>query len=580
MTTFRRTFPLLAAVGGSLALGSTPALATTPPAHAPGRVVFSVNQGAVGADADGGGASVAVVLPDGGAVLAGNGGTGRDFRVYLAEINADGSLNGAFGGGHGVATLPGFIVDQIVRESDGSFVVAGEGTSQSRTQFPPIVLAHVNPDGSLDSSFGVAGVATLPIQSSCGNCAAVSAEPSGDLVVTGNTGNLATKPVAIPVTGNTQWVVARLTPTGVLDPSFGVAGVATLLRTASFGSAVSAQPGGDIVALGRIVAGGRTVSVLTRLQPSGAADPTFNGGSPVAVPDGADSGMIADADGTVVVDASTAVVRYTAAGAPDPTFGSGGVAPITGFPTATLPFPLPQNTTPQTALLPAPGDSALLYNVGNGGVVVGERLTPAGAIDPSFAGTSARQITLGFGGGGSGFVVSVRPRPLPPLTQNSTDIRGSIVERADGSFLAVNGVSVIQPTGEGEGKSVFDFAVAGLTSTFAADPTFGGPPTPLETELRVVRQHAATARTRHGIVVELTLSQPGLARVTIKAHGRVIAQNVLPAFGHGEMSIPVELTAYGNTYLRNHRGVKVTATATGRDLLTNTATATASGTLR
>lgn len=582
MTILRRALPLMvAAVGGTSSFVAGTAMAATPAAKAPGRVVFPVDGGVVNTNPDGGGASAAVTLPDGGAVLAGNGGGGgANFRAYVARIRSDGLPDTTFGSG-GVVTLPGFLVNQVVREADGSLVVAGSGRGLDTFQLPAIVLVHLRADGTLDSSFGTGGVATLPVESSCGNCAAASVLPDGDLVVTGNTGRVMPPLGPGPqATADTQWVVARLTPNGALDPSFGAAGIATLLPTASSGTAVATLTNGDTVALGRVVAGGGTASVLTRLLPSGAVDPSFNAGSMVAVPGGGVSGMIANADGTVLVDATSVIARYTSAGLLDPSFGAGGLAPVTGFPASASPFPIPQAQVAQTQMLPAPGDSAVLFDVGNSGVVVGERLTPSGAVDPTFGGATAKQIALGFGGGGSGFIVSVRPRPLPPLAQDSTDIRGTIVERADGSFLAVNGVKVIQPTGEGEGMSIFDFAVAGLTPSFAPDPSFGGLATPLYAKLRVIRQRASTDHTRHGILVELTLDQPGLARVVIKAHGRVVAQNVLPVFGPGAAILPVELTSYGDQLLRSRRGIRVTATATGRDLLTNAATSTSSATLR
>jgi hypothetical protein len=55
---------------------------------------------------------------------------------------------------------------------------------------------------------------------------------------------------------------------------------------------------------------------------------------------------------------------------------------------------------------------------------------------------------------------------------------------------------------------------------------------------------------------------------------------VLPVFAAGVSFLPVELTSYGNQLLRTHRGVGLTAVVTARDLLTNTATATAVGLLR
>ena len=232
MTILRSALPLIVvAAGGVCAPAGVASAASPPPVKAPGRVVFSVNGGVVSNDVDGGGAQAAVVLPDGGAVMVGNGG---GTHTYAAEIRPDGSLDPSFGSG-GIASLPGFNVDQVVREADGSFVVAGSGGSGlSVTQFPPIVLVRLSATGTIDTSFGANGVATLTIQSSCGNCAAVSVLPTGDLVVTGNTGNFPADPIKNPqATGDTRWVVARLTPNGALDPSFGQAGIATLLPAGS-----------------------------------------------------------------------------------------------------------------------------------------------------------------------------------------------------------------------------------------------------------------------------------------------------------------------------------------------------------
>jgi hypothetical protein len=45
-------------------------------------------------------------------------------------------------------------------------------------------------------------------------------------------------------------------------------------------------------------------------------------------------------------------------------------------------------------------------------------------------------------------------------------------------------------------------------------------------------------------------------------------------------TLPVELTHYGDSYLPRHGDLRVTVRATGRDLLTSTATATTTGRLR
>ena len=130
--------------------------------------------------------------------------------------------------------------------------------------------------------------------------------------------------------------------------------------------------------------------------------------------------MLVNADGTVLVDATTAVVRYTAAGLPDPAFGTGGVAPITGFPVPISPFPISQTQTTPTDMLPAPGDSAVLFNVGSQGVVQAERLTPSGAVDPTFGGPTAKQIIARLRRRRIGLH---RQRPTPPTATAGAEHR-------------------------------------------------------------------------------------------------------------------------------------------------------------
>jgi hypothetical protein len=65
-------------------------------------------------------------------------------------------------------------------------------------------------------------------------------------------------------------------------------------------------------------------------------------------------------------------------------------------------------------------------------------------------------------------------------------------------------------------------------------------------------------------------SAVGVARVKITQGGRAIAHSLLPVFKTLRGILPVELTRYGNAYLRRHRNVRVSITATARDLLTRT----------
>ncbi|MEO9174294.1 MAG: hypothetical protein ABI317_02185 [Gaiellales bacterium] len=109
---------------------------------------------------------------------------------------------------------------------------------------------------------------------------------------------------------------------------------------------------------------------------------------------------------------------------------------------------------------------------------------------------------------------------------------------------------------------------------------FGGPATRLRVRLGLALQRAATAHARHAIRVILNQSAAGLTRVRISAGGHVIAQSVVPVFGSGPRTLPVELTYHGAALLRSHRNVRVQITAAARDLLAGPGSATASGTLR
>ncbi|MCC7382138.1 MAG: tandem-95 repeat protein [Deltaproteobacteria bacterium] len=120
---------------------------------------------------------------------------------------------------------------------------------------------------------------------------------------------------------------------------------------------------------------------LYRLLSSGAADPSFGGGSPVThavppIPDWARARVAIDRQGRLIASvlvetASTAVVRFTPSGQLDSTFGSGGAVTL------------------QTTVLASPGlgidrqdriTLSQLTSKGGGAV----RLLPDGRLDPSF----------------------------------------------------------------------------------------------------------------------------------------------------------------------------------------------------
>lgn len=566
----------LALVGGSLAPCAIAAAAVLPPGvdaaappairTAPGRVEFSVDGGAIDDQDNAGGAGDSgVALPDGGAVAVFAGQFGESDVV---QIQADGALDASFGSGGIVqlgGELPHFNAGDILRQPDGRLVVLGTVQSSDPRAEPTSELVALNADGSPDASFGTAGVDVLPLQA-----ASFALRPGGGFVVDGDT----TQRLAANGTQIIQWVVAGLTSGGALDPSFGQSGMVTIAQNGAGGGLLTVLPDGDIVMLGsESINFAYYQSELGRLLPAGAPDPSFHGGTLETLP-ASPSELLAYPDGTVIVGVEHALIRYTAAGLPDQTFGSGGIV-------QTGP---PGQFAQAGQLLPAAGDGALVIDQ-TGGEYAGGRyraqlIGPTGAIDPSLGGPDGLAFSIPFGGGSSNLLSTIHPPPAASLGLDGNTFGGLAVQRPDGSYLFLGGVTVSQPTGEGTGNSIADFATAALTPSFKVDASFGGPATPPHASLAIIRQRASTARTRHGIRVTLKLSAPGLARVVVKAAGRVVAQNVLPVFGTGSTTLPVELTTFGAQWLKSHPRSRLTAALKARDLLASDASATATGSLR
>ena len=133
--------------------------------------------------------------------------------------------------------------------------------------------ARLNPDGSLDPSFDGDGRFTYAAgRSSSAN--ALALQPDGKIILGG---------VAGIVSGpeRNDFVAARLSPDGSLDPSFDGDGLVTVaFAGSSSANALALQPDGKIVLAG--VTRGVSDSdhdyfAAARLSPDGSLDPSFDG---------------------------------------------------------------------------------------------------------------------------------------------------------------------------------------------------------------------------------------------------------------------------------------------------------------
>jgi uncharacterized delta-60 repeat protein len=227
----------------------------------------------------------------------------------------------------------------VVIQSDGKIVVGGNTFSfNTGTDF---ALARYNADGSLDASFGAGGKVITDVAVN-GNdfLAGLALQSDGKIIAAGS---------SIPLgPDGSNFAVVRYDTNGVLDPTFGTGGIASI----DFGSA---REIGRAVALqldGKIVVGGETTTdfrpqfALARYNVDGTADATFGTGGFSTTSFSPDMntqifGIGIQADDRIVAAGTTfvqnvpgngdfGVARYNADGSLDTTFGTNGLT-ITDF---------------------------------------------------------------------------------------------------------------------------------------------------------------------------------------------------------------------------------------------------------
>jgi uncharacterized delta-60 repeat protein len=282
-----------------------------------------------------------------------------------AVFSTDGTTGGSFDTGTAVAF-----------QADGKLVVGG------RNGINGPVLARFDADGAVDTSFGTNGI-VLPSFGALFQVNAVVVQPAGGIVVSG-----------IAATAhNDELIALRYTPAGVLDTSFGSNGLASV--SAGLGAQTYAMAG---AADGKIVVAGSTSInrefAVARFTVDGTPDPTFgtNGTASSAFGSGTNMAqmvVVAPDDsiitlGTTSHPTSFALVKFTAAGAVDSTFGASGVASLPGTPLA------------QPLALALQSDGAILALFGQ---ITGRyqlvRVLPNGTLDTSFGTAGTATISVG-----------------------------------------------------------------------------------------------------------------------------------------------------------------------------------------
>lgn len=268
------------------------------------------------------------VLPDDRLVIGGAGGVPGALNLVALRLTAAGAIDPTFGTA-GIASIDAGGTDEraigVALDSQGRILLAG-------ATGPTVVagvLARLSPDGQLDPTLDGDGVIVNDANAS-GPVAfnGVTVDDSGRLVIAGQANG-----------GDFDWIILRMLDDGTLDGTLGGSGLSSvdLGNRDQFGTLAAATSAGILV-VGQTFNGASFDGALYRATETGAPDSTFGTGG-VAQPDLGDSERYfvaaLDASGRIVaggqargIDDDMLIMRFTSAGIADAGFGAAAIVRI------------------------------------------------------------------------------------------------------------------------------------------------------------------------------------------------------------------------------------------------------------
>ena len=416
-----------------------------------------------------------------------NRGNGYDLNFGLIRLNSDGSLDHAFGidGKQVIQVGPSYdYVNSVFQQTDGKLVIAGTSYS-SDLRSSDFSLVRLNGDGNLDSSFGIGGKMLVPVGSGFESVVSVIQQADGKVVMVGHdigfnsggvvnpymirlnsdgsvdstfgsAGMLALFDVGIETNyrviqqndgkllafgvsqnaGNREIIIRRLESDGSLDISFGANGKQVLpVDVGYLGiNSVIQQVDGRLLVAGagtRDNGDSRDFS-LVRLNSDGGLDDTFGSGGKLLVSvlsnyDDYVSSIVQQSDGKLVVVGSSynssnsssyfSLVRLNTDGSLDENFG-------------------PRNT---------------LQNLGPALFTEGMRFSTI--LAPEAQISDAELLRTGAYGGASLTVARQGGAKAEDVFSSS----GTMTALNLGSYFAVDGITIGRVTANGSGTLVLAF---------------------------------------------------------------------------------------------------------------------------
>jgi uncharacterized delta-60 repeat protein len=216
---------------------------------------------------------------------------------------------------------------KIIQLANGKILVGGYRTVGSDEDFS---VMRLNPDGSLDNTFGGTGYVSADFNLNPDILQSMAVQPDGKIVCVGYTYNGL----------NADILIMRLLADGGLDNSFGSGGKLTFDGTGGTdeGYDVAVQPDGKIVVVGYVdmgISNNSYESIIYRLNSDGSPDNTFSFDGKVIPTVSTDvdvfTRVLLQPDGKIVcvgfaVTSSIdgALMRFNSDGTVDNTFGTAG----------------------------------------------------------------------------------------------------------------------------------------------------------------------------------------------------------------------------------------------------------------
>ena len=262
----------------------------------------------------------------------------------VARFNPDGSPDNDFLKNTRTMPLGTGRANDLALQEDGKILVVGEssGYEPDHNEFS---LARFNPDGSLDTSFGISGTQNTDFFGNYRNDIqhpeALILQDDGKIILTGYTEITRTSETRTYY--SMHFALARFNPDGGPDTSFGADGIQIMeIHGASdygYPLALALQDDGKIIAAGTTyIPKRRSHFALARCHPDGNLDQSFGVGGWVTTTLGVESeatDIVVQPDGKILVagsmlsiygrDYEFTLVRYNPDGSLDNSFGIGGV---------------------------------------------------------------------------------------------------------------------------------------------------------------------------------------------------------------------------------------------------------------